>query len=406
MADTTRETIRPTSADGVLDVLRWAAATETLIEIRGRGSKHGWGQPVEAGAVLDLSGLSGIVSYEPEELVLTAAAGTPMAEIEAAIGARGQMLAFEPPDFAPLWGGASGEGSLGGTLACNLGGPRRFKAGAARDHALGVHAVSGRAELFKAGGRVVKNVTGYDLPKLMCGAFGTLGAMTLVTVKVLPAPPVTVSLSVSGLDPAAATLAMAAAVNSPFEVSGAAHLPPGIAGDTARTVIRIEGFPASVAARSRAVADLLAPWGAVATEEDEAAIALWRAIRDVAPFAAAGQDRPLWRVSVAPASGAALAAAVGWPFYLDWGGGLVWIAAPETGAIPADAGASRIRTAVAAAGGGHATLLRAPEPIRRDTPVFEPRPPALAAVEARVAAAFDPLHLLNRGRMGSGAGGG
>jgi glycolate oxidase FAD binding subunit len=392
------ETIAPRTADEALDALRWALATETPVELRASGTKRGWGHAVEAGALLDLSGLAGIVVYEPEELVLTAAAGTPMEAIEAAVAQRGQMLAFEPPDLGPLWGAAPGGGTLGGAIACNLAGPRRFKAGAARDHTLGIHAVSGRAEVFKAGGRVVKNVTGYDVPKLMAGSFGTLAAMLLVTIKVLPAPTVTRTLSLPGLDAQTATAAMTVALNSPYEVSGAAHLPGGIDGDVARTLIRIEGFPISVAERARALTALLEPFAPVEPLDGEAAILPWRRIRDATAFADADgglADRALWRVSVAPAAGAAVAARAGAPFLMDWGGGLLWIATDPGD----DAGAAVVRAAVAEAGGGHATLVRAPASVRAAVPVFEPQPPALATLTRRVAASFDPKQLLNRGRM-------
>jgi glycolate oxidase FAD binding subunit len=389
-------TFHPATEDQARDAVRWAVAGGSALEIRGRGSKRGFGRPVEAAAMLDLSGLSGITLYEPEELVLTAAAGTPLAEIEAAIAARGQMLAFEPPDLGPFYGGPAGQGTLGGLVAANLSGPRRFKAGAARDHVLGIHAVSGRGEAFKSGSRVVKNVTGYDLPKLLTGSFGTLAAMTRITVKVLPAPETACSLELVGLDDETAIAALTAALKSPFDVSGAAHLPAGIQGAEARTVLRVEGFGPSVDSRRTSLAALLGSFGEVRVLDTAESAALFAAIRDVRPFAADG--RIVWRVSVAPTVGPIVASAVGGAAFYDWGGGLVWIALPAAMAAD-DAGAGRVRAAVATAGGGHATLMRAPDAVRSRVPVFQPEGAGIAALSARVRHGFDPHAILSPGRM-------
>jgi glycolate oxidase FAD binding subunit len=363
---------------------------------------------VQARHAVDLSAISGILAYEPEELILTAAAATPMAEIEAAISAKGQMLAFEPVDLSALLGAAAGGGTIGGALACGISGPRRVKAGAARDHLLGFHAVSGRGEIFKAGSKVVKNVTGYDLPKIFCGSLGTLGAMTEVTVKVLPAPPKARTVLLFGLDVAAAVRAMTDALNSPFEVSGAALLPASIAARSAIDMVRaagasvvalrIEGTPASVAARCAGLRALLA--GCAPDEELHSMRSrrLWVEIRDVGallPDAAAA----LWRVSVPPAAAPAITAALPGDWFLDWGGGLIWIAVPPG----TEAEATRIRGAVAAAGtGGHATLLRAPASLRAGIDVFHPQPAALARLSARVKESFDPKRILNPGRLYAG----
>src|SRR5436309_8883821 len=225
---------RFTPAD--LNELREAVATalagEEPVEIIGGGSKRSLGRPLQTAHTLDLSRLSGIRDYAPSELVLTAGAATPLAEIERALAAEGQMLAFEPPDWRGFLGvfdeDCSGP-TLGGVLAANLSGPRRIAAGAARDHFLGFRGVSGHGEIFKAGGKVVKNVTGYDLCKLLAGSWGTLAALEEVTVKVLPRSETVATVFFAGLDPAAATLLMAAALGSPHEVSGAAYLPPGLA---------------------------------------------------------------------------------------------------------------------------------------------------------------------------------
>jgi glycolate oxidase FAD binding subunit len=392
------ETLKPETDDQVLEIVRWALAGEAPLELVGRGSKRGFGRPVQAAHALDLSGLAGIEVYEPEELVLTARPGTPMAEIEAALTARGQALAFEPPDLGPLYGGPADAGTLGGAVGCNLAGPRRLKAGAARDHVLGIEAVSGRGQAFRSGGRVVKNVTGYDLPKLLTGAFGTLAAMTRITVKVLPAPETVRTLVIAGLDDTAGVAVLTRALTSPYEVSGAAHLPAGILGDTARSLIRIEGFGPSVDSRVVSLSQLLGDAGPIAVLDPGESVDLWRGVRDVAPFAgdaADGDGRAVWRVSVAPTAGPGVAAAAGGAHYFDWGGGLVWIAVPPED----DAGAASIRAAVAAAGGGHATLVRGPAGLRAALPVFEPQPPALAALERRVRESFDPKGILSPGRM-------
>lgn len=390
---------RPRDADELAAIIASAAETGTTLELFGGGSKRALGRPVNAARALDLSGLSGITLYEPEELVLRAGAGTTRATIEQALGAHGQMLAFEPPDLGPLFGGASGADTIGGIVASNLSGPRRIKIGAARDHILGIAAVNGLGERFKSGGRVMKNVTGYDLSKLLTGSFGTLAAITDLTLKVLPAPETVMTLLLHGLDDAQATQAMTAALRSSHEVSGAAHLPARAAaraelGGAPATIFRLEGFSRSVTSRADALSSELAGFGAAERINDGSSRVLWRQVRDVAPLI--DKEPPLWRVSTAPTHGYRLAAAVGPDDALyDWGGGLVWLA---LGGREADAGASRLRKALAPLG-GHATLIRAPESIRARVPVFEPQPPALAALSARVKRSFDPKNLLNPGRI-------
>jgi glycolate oxidase FAD binding subunit len=398
------ETFRPTDGKQVQDVLSWAMSEGATVDVRGRGTKDGLGRPVTANTALDLSALTGITLYEPEELVLQAKAGTPLAEIEAALAAKNQALAFEPPDLGPLLGGAGDQGSIGGVLACNLAGPRRIKAGAARDHFLGATAYAGRGEMFKTGGRVVKNVTGYDLCKVLAGSYGTLAVMTDVTVKVLPAPEKVRTILLAGLSAVEAVGAMTKALGSAHEVSGAAHLPKSIAARSrvARvaqaggsvTAIRIEGPPTSVAHRCAALRALLNAGEELHTTGSQA---FWREVRDVQPFV--GDARAVWRVSVAPQSGSLMAAAVdaldGAECFFDWGGGLLWAAVPER----QEAGAAIIRAGVGACGGGHATLVRGSPELRARIPVFEPQPDALAALTRRIKQAFDPKGVLNRGRI-------
>ncbi len=390
---------RPTDASDLVSILAWAAAEKEPVEVLGRGTKRGLGRPVEAAHRLDLSQLSGIRLYEPAELVLTVGAATPLAEIEAVLRDADQMLAFEPPDWGELLGGEAGGQSLGGILSCNFGGPRRLKMGAARDHLLGFSGVNGRGEAFKAGGRVVKNVTGYDLCKLLCGSYGTLAALAEVTVKVLPRPEEEATLLILGLNDQAAIAAMTEALNSPHEISAAAHLPaacgglvPGVAGSV--TALRIEGPKPSVVARLGVLRELLGTHGEIA---DLPRGQLWQDIGDAKPFAGL-PDHVVWRVSVAPSTGAALAGDLGRRLdirhFYDWGGGLLWLAV----AGAEDGGAGAIREAIKA-GGGHATLIRGPEDFRREVPVFEPLAPGLAALTARVKAGFDPQGILNPGRL-------
>lgn len=394
---------RPQTLSELREAVADAADTGTSLDVVGRGSKRALGRPIQAARVLDVSALSGVRSYEPAELVLTAGVGTSLAEIEALLASNNQMLAFEPPRLELLLGGSDG-GSLGGALACNLAGPRRVKSGAARDHFLGVVAVSGRSEIFKAGGKVVKNVTGYDLCKLLAGSFGTLAVMEEVTIKVLPAPAKTRTVLVFGLSPADGVKALGDALNSPYEVSGAAYVPPAVAArsrvgyvsqaNASVTAVRVEGTPISVEARTEALRAQLGGLARIDELHSANSVQLWSEIRDVAPLLPDGA-KAIWRVSVPPLAGAAVAAAAGTGEYvLDWGGGLVWLAMDAVG----DAGAGAIRGAVQAVG-GHALLVRAAPGLRAAVSVFEPQPPAVAALSKRVKDGFDPLRILNPGRM-------
>lgn len=388
----------------VAEQVTLAAAAGRPLAVRGYGTKAELGRPCADSDVLDVSGLVGVTLYEPEELVLSAKAGTPLADIEAMLAARDQMLAFEPAHLARLLDPtASGKGSIGGMFAANLAGPRRISHGAARDHALGVRAVSGRGELFKSGGRVVKNVTGYDLPRLFAGSFGTLAVLTEVTLKVLPRPPAAETVLLPGLGWSAAAAAMSAAMGSSCEVSGTAYVPEALAGGIpglpgAAVLLRLEGFAPSVRARRLMLDAVLRPFGATTGLVGEASEAAWAAVRDVAPFQ--GGEGALWRLSTAPAAGPALAEALvdrlGGAAFCDWAGGLIWLALP--GAEPE---ADAVRAALAPHG-GHATLIRAAAEVRGRTAVFQPQEPALAALTRRVKAAFDPAGVLNPGRMHPG----
>src|SRR5580700_4240094 len=264
--------LTPRDAAEVEQAIRSALADGNALEVVGHGTKRAIGRAAQWDATLDLSALTGVTLYEPEELVLSARAGTPLAEIEALVANSKQELAFEPMDYGPLLGTAAGAATIGGVLAANLSGPRRIKAGAARDHFLGFTAVSGRGETFKSGGRVVKNVTGYDLCKLIAGSWGTLAAMTDVTIKTLPKAETEATILVFNLDDVTARKVMAAAMGSYGDVSAAAHLPAAVAArieiaaaQAAATAFRVEGVAPSVAQRQAVLEKLLSPFGALGT---------------------------------------------------------------------------------------------------------------------------------------------
>jgi glycolate oxidase FAD binding subunit len=405
------DTLKVRDAKDVEQVVRAAIASEQPLEIVGHGSKRLVGQPMATNALLELSALNAVTAYEPNELIITVQAGAPLADVQSLIDSRNQQFAFEPADLSALLG-VSGAGTIGGMIGAGLAGPRRIKAGGARDHLLGAHAVSGFGDSFKTGGRVVKNVTGYDLCKLLAGSWGTLAVMTEVTLKVMPKPESERTLVLRGLDDPTANRAMTAALGSPFDVSGAAHLPNSAfrpaAGDLASlgapgqavSLLRLEGIAASVADRANSLAKSLAPFGAVEILQDAISAAIWASIRDVRPFAAAGAlgGWPVWRIVCPPASGGALGQALardtGGDVIYDWGGGLIWAALPPK----PDAQVALVRQRVEAAG-GHAMLLRASELVRRNVDVFHPQSAGLAALGERVRHSFDPKNILNRGRL-------
>ena len=399
------DVLKPGSPDEVAALI---AAARTPLEIRGLGTKWALGRPAPDGlAVLDLSRLAGITLYEPEELILSARAATPLKTIRAALAEKRQELAFDPPDLSGLLG-ANGEGSIGGAVACNLSGPRRIKAGAARDHFLGFSGVNGRGEAFKSGGRVVKNVTGFDLPKLMAGSFGTLAALTDVTVKVMPKAEKIRTMLIFGLAPEAGVAAMREALGSAHEVAAAAYWPLEAAKTSAVdlvsragasvTALRVEGPGPSAEYRCRALRGVTT--GETEELHTQNSEIFWREARDVAPFHG-DRAAQIWRISVAPSDGARLVTAItaklGGRYVLDWAGGLVWLALDP---LP-DAGVDIVRGQIAPHG-GHATLMRAAADVRARVPVFQPDPPALLDLARRIKDGFDPDRRLNPGRMVEG----
>jgi glycolate oxidase FAD binding subunit len=399
---------KPSSLKDIEATVQWAIDVGKALEVIGHGSKRAMGRAAQYDATVDLSSLSGVLFYEPQELILSAKAGTPVAEITALLAVKGQELAFEPMDYGPLLGGPPGRGTIGGIVAANISGPRRIRAGAARDHLLGVVAVSGRGESFKSGGRVVKNVTGFDLCKLLAGSWGTLGILAEVTLKVLPLAPSEATLAVLGLSDAEAAGAMAAAMATPLGISGAAHLPDyvasrfdGLSEAEATTVFRVDGYASSINDCMDGLRRAVRPLGTTVSLDRATSRRLWRAIRDVQPFWADGPcgDRPLWRVSAPPIRGHEIAAKISPAamLFYDWAGGLIWIAPPVT----QDCSAGEIRRAVAAAG-GHATLVRASPAARASLDPFQPESAALAALTKRVKDNFDPKGVLNPGRMWAG----
>ncbi len=387
------EVIAPADAAELADVVRAHAARTAPVAVIGSGTRASWGRPVDAGQVLSTRAMAGITLYEPAEQVVAAAAGTPVAALDAELAAHNQRLAFEPPDLCGFFG-TDGEPTVGGLAAGNLSGPRRIGAGAARDSLIGVEAVNGAGEPVKAGGRVMKNVTGYDLVKLLAGSFGTLAVLTGVTFKVAPRPETERTLVVRGQSLDAAIATMGAALASPHAVTGAAYDPGGSA--TATTALRLEGFEGSVNRRIAALKDDLDLTGEVDELDAERSADLWRSIRDVSALAGSS---PVWRLSVKPTAAAEIATALGpiAPVRLlfDWGGGLIWAMVPDD---IAHAGAPTVRAAVAAAG-GHATLVRAPESVRRSADVFQPLPEPVMRLTRAVKRAFDPQGILNPGRM-------
>jgi glycolate oxidase FAD binding subunit len=382
-----------------------AASTGEPLLISGNGTKLGMLRPVQAARSLSTRDHAGITLYSPNELIISARAGTPLPEIEATLAERGQHLIGEPPDLGILLHAPDRPQTIGGIAATNLSGPRRVTWGAMRDHVLGIRFVTGWGEVVHSGGRVLKNVTGLDLCKLLTGSHGTLGVITELTLKVLPAPEATGTLVLPGLDAAAGVAALSAGLGSPFGVSAAAWLPADAAAKVpelaafgqAVALLRIEDFTPSVAYRTAKLRDVLRLQPAEILD-DATSRAVWRAVRDARPLPAA-EDHAVWRVSVRPSAGPGVLRAVadaGAGGFLDWGGGLAWLAGP------ADATTHAAVEAASLAAQGTWTLLRAPEPLRAAVQVVPPEHALLEPIARRVKAALDPRGILNPGRLYAG----
>ncbi|MBS0470480.1 MAG: FAD-binding protein [Proteobacteria bacterium] len=369
--------------DEIVDAVMTAREWRSPLEIVAGGSKRNYGRAVTTmGSVLDVSALSGIIAYEPEELILTAAPGTPLAEIEAALAQKNQRLGFEPGDWGPLLGEPAGLATIGGAICADTNGSARVKFGAARDHLLGFRAVNGFGEAFKAGGKVVKNVTGFDLPKLVCGSFGTLCVLSEVTLRVFPKPPLSTTLIVRGVEPEEGFTLLRKLWSSPLDATGLAF-------SRGNALIRFEGDKDPLAEKCAAARTLIGARDVIETPEGEVA---FRALGRGEVFV----DEPfdVWRAIIPPAAAAQLASEIDSPLWLaDWAGALFWIAT-----LP---GSDAVRDAAARAG-GYATLVRADEETRERIAVFEPEDAARAALTKRVKDAFDPMGIFNPGRMWDG----
>jgi glycolate oxidase FAD binding subunit len=395
--------MEPLDEAGVAAAVIAAGQAREPLAIQGNGTKMGMMRPVQAAHTLSTRNLTGITLYAPRELVISARAGTPITEIEAALIAHGQHLIAEPPELGHVFGNDAPQ-TLGGVVATNLSGPRRVAWGAMRDHVIGIRAVNGEGDVIRSGGRVLKNVTGLDLCKLLTGSHGTLGVLTEITLRVLPAPESTGSVVIRGLDAARGTAAMAAALGSPFGVSGAAWLPawatsmiPTLSGGTA-TILRIEEFAASVTYRTGRLQADLSAFGPARILDDATSRAVWQAVGNAVPIAPSAGEA-VWHISTRPSHGPsvlAAAEAAGARGFLDWGGGRVWLAGDGTAALHA-----AIMAAVRAEGGTW-TLMRAPDALRAASHVVPPEVAALAAITRRVKAAMDPVGILNPGRIYAG----
>ncbi len=376
------------------------------IEIVGSGSKRAVGRPVDAAMTVTTSALRGINLYEPSELVMSVRAGTPVSQIEAELAARGQMLAFEPIDLGPATGAPQGAQTIGAVFATNLSGARRIQCGAARDHLIGVRGVNGRAETFQSGGRVMKNVTGYDVARGLAGSWGTLAILTEVTFKVVPWPETAATVVYLGLPDNLAVEVMCEAMALPLEISGAVHLQAGVAARLAHsglrsmgksiTALRLENFATAVAGRKQRLKEALKVYGKPLELDHRDTLEFWGELRRLSVMP--NRQTLLWRISTKPTQAPKLVAAIkrympAEAFY-DWAGGLVWLEVPAT----ADAGTAEIRRAVAVHG-GHATLIRAEAGVRASVDVFQPLSPALERLTRQMKQAFDPSGILNPGRM-------
>jgi glycolate oxidase FAD binding subunit len=371
--------IAPDSEAGIVEAVSSAAGP---LLIQGNGSKAGMLRPVQASATVSTRNLRGVTFYSPNELVISAKAGTLLTEIETLLAQSGQHLIAEPTHFF-------GENqTIGGLIATNLSGPRRIMGGAMRDHVLGLRAVNGKGEILKFGGRVLKNVTGLDLCKLLAGSHGTLAVITEVTLKVLPIPEATGTILLQGLDATSGVAALAKGLGSPFSVSGAAYLP-----EQKIAALRIEEFEASVKYRCEKLGGALKAFGNVEILDKAASEDFWRGVRDCRMLK---PGDAIWRVSVRPSAGPGILAAamrLGVSGFLDWGGGLLWLSGPAEAEIHAAI------CAAAAAAGGVWWLLQAPTGMRAAVEVVPPEAPALAKIRSRIQQSFDPRGILNPGRL-------
>jgi len=398
--------MRPVDEREFSHVLADATARQTPLELTGAASKRSIGRPIQTAATISTMSLRGITLYEPSEMVMSARAGTRLSQVEDDLAARGQMLAFEPLELGPLIGGEAGQATIAAVFATNMSGSRRIRVGAARDHLLGLRGVNGRGEIFKSGGRVMKNVTGYDLCRGLSGSWGTLAVMSEVTFKVQPVPEDTGTLILIGLPDEIAVEVLCGAMGTPFEVSGAVHLQPALVARLwhdglrqqaqAVTALRLENFAKSVAYRKTKLKAHLKAYGEIHELDRENSLDFWGELRQLSVLQ--GSSAQLWRISTSPGVGpkvvAAITAYMECRAFYDWSGGLVWAEVLPT----TDAGAADIRRVIATHG-GHATLIRAAPEVRAAVEVFQPLEAGLERISRKIKAAFDPAGILNPGRM-------
>ena len=384
----------------VSDIINAAIADDKRLEVRATGTKKALGRSIDYDGVLDVSKLTGVIDYQPEELILTLRAGTPLVEVEALLENANQMLAFDAPDYGRFLG-AGDAGTIGGIMVANMSGSRRLTVGAARDFMLGFEAVSGRGELFKSGGKVVKNVTGYDLSKLICGSFGTLAVVDEITLKTLPRPETSLSLLFPADEMASATKMIAEIFATPHEPGSAAILPRDVAKSAhidmnapMIIVIRLEGIAASVNDRASHLLNANSAGEKLVHSKSKN---LWQKIRDVDLLAGIKGD--VWKVSCAPSLAAGFLKKLGqqveFTFYADWAGGLIWL----SGASDANFG-NAIRTALGV--DGFAMLMKHSGETDNQVSPFQPLASPMFDLHKRVKASFDPKSVLNFGRMHDG----
>ncbi|CAN7630042.1 FAD-binding protein [Phenylobacterium sp. LjRoot225] len=382
---TSRPRLTPQDPEGVRDAVASAVARGEKLEIVGGGSKDNFGAPGRTAALLDMRELSRVIDYQPRELTIEVEAGVPLADVNALLAEHGQTFAFDAFDPGAMFGGPTGRATVGGAMASAVAGPGRLQGGGPRDHLLGFEAVSGRGELFVAGGKVVKNVTGYDVSKLMANSWGRMAAMTKLTLRVAPRPAAVQTLACADLRPEAAVQLMCEALKAPVAVAAAAALPTA-------TLLRLEGFERSLAIRERHLRERLAGFGVVEPLDGEVAANLWRQTREAAWLA---DSETLWRIGLAPTRAAGLVRRLwdlGAKTFMDLGGARIWAG------LPAEAGPRVLREAVAGEG-GHATLIRAPADFRTQAPAFHPSAPGVAALSRRVIESFDPCGVFRSGRF-------
>lgn len=382
-------------------------ASRRSVEVVGHGSLRALGRPVTPDLMITTASMRGVTLYQPTELVMSAKAGTPLIEIEAELASHGQMLAFEPMDLGPATGGPAATQTIGGVFASNLPGPRRISAGGTRDHLLGARGVNGRGEVFKSGGRVMKNVTGYDVARGLTGSWGTLAVLSEVTFKVSPMPEAVVTLAYANLPDDLAVEAMTTAMGTPYDISSAAHLPKVAAGRLTHpklkaigeslTFIRLETFASFLAGRAGKLKEALKVFGHPLELNADESHTVWTDIRNLSVMPHS-PETSLWRISTTPTKAPEIVGAISRfmtaTALYDWSGGLVWLEVPAA----ADAGSADVRRAVAVHG-GHATLIRAAAEVRKSVEVFEPMKPEVDKLTRGLKAAFDPAGLLNPGRM-------